>query len=60
METAELGASVLYDNGEHALRLGVAFYETSYDPVDFNNSFFANLYQDRDWWTIRLAYTTNF
>lgn len=60
VETAELGASVLYDNGEHALRLGVSFYDTSYDPVDLDNAFFANLYDDRDWWTIRLAYTANF
>ena len=60
VKTAELGASVLYDNGDHALRLGVSFFETEYDPVSFANSFFANLYQERDWWTFRLAYSLNF
>lgn len=60
IESTELGASVLYDNGTHAVRLGVSYFDTSYDPLDFENSFFANLYQDRDWWTVRLAYTLNF
>jgi hypothetical protein len=60
VETIEFGASLLYDTGEHAVRLGLSCYETSHDPVDLDNSFFANLYHDRDWWTIRLAYTANF
>lgn len=60
VQTSEIGLSALYENGPHSLRLSVAHYLTDYGAPDPENEFFTNLYEDRDWWTIRTAYSYRF
>jgi len=60
VQSGELGLSALYTKGSHSLRLGISRLYTDYDPVDSDNEFFTHLYQDRNWWTSRIAYTYNF
>ncbi|MDB4374265.1 hypothetical protein OAG86_03085 [Akkermansiaceae bacterium] len=60
LQSVETGLSVLYQKGDHSLRASLSYYHTDYDTVDPSNDFFANLYQDRDWIAMRLAYSLNF
>lgn len=60
VDTSEIGLSAFYENGAHSLRLSVARYLTSFGAPDPENEFFTNLYEDRDWWTLRTAYSFRF
>ncbi len=60
LESLEVGVSALYEVGGHAFRLGVSHYVTDYEEPDLGNEFFANLYNDRDWWLVRAAYSYEF
>lgn len=58
--TTEVGLSALYETGPHSVRLSVSRYLNDYGAPDPENEFFTNLYNDRDWWTIRTAYSYRF
>ena len=60
LQSSEVGLSALYEIGPHSLRIGVSRYLTDYGAPDPENEFFTNLYDDRDWWTIRTAYSFRF
>jgi hypothetical protein len=60
LRSSEVGLSALYEIGAHSFRIGVARYLADYGSPDPENEFFTNLYDDRDWWTIRTAYSFRF
>ena len=60
INTAEIGISALIEHGDHAFQLGISSFTNNYKDTDSDNEFFTNLYDDRDWITIRAAYTFEF
>ncbi|YCM46453.1 hypothetical protein V2O64_10530 [Verrucomicrobiaceae bacterium 227] len=60
LDSYELSASVAWSNGPTTLRLGAGIYDTDYDEPDEDNQFFANLYQDRDYFLGRFALSHSF
>jgi hypothetical protein len=60
LQAYELGASILYDKDDFAVRLYGGFYNTDFEPLTSTNNFFGNLYRDRDWWVTRIAVSYSF
>lgn len=60
LKSSEIGLSALYQKGEHSIRASVSYYDTHYDAVDADNEEFLNLFQDRNWVAMRLAYSLSF
>jgi len=60
INTAEIGISALIEHGDHSFQLGISSFINNYKDTDPDNEFFTNLYDDRDWITVRAAYTFEF
>lgn len=60
LDSTEIFAGLLWDRGDLAISGGVGFLDTDYEDLSAGNSFFGNLYRDREWWTFRLAASFTF
>jgi hypothetical protein len=60
MTSRELAFNLLWQQETTSLRISVGRYETRYDPLSEDNLFFGNLYRDREFLTVRVAYTSYF
>lgn len=60
LDTRETYLSLLWDRGDLAISLGVGFLASDYKPLSTENSFFGELYQDRDWVNVRAAASLSF
>lgn len=60
LDTRETYLGLLWDRGDLAVSVGVGFLETDYEPLSTSNSFFGELYRDRDWVNVRAATSFRF
>ncbi len=60
LDTTEYSAGVVWDRGDWAFNLTAAFLDSDYGALDRTNRFLDGLYQDREWYTLRLAASYNF
>lgn len=60
LSSAEFGMTALYQKNSHALRVSLSHFDTNYEPVSAENADFENLYRDRSWIALRLAYSREF
>jgi len=56
----QAGLSVGRTWGKHSVRLSIAPYLTRFEPAGIGTAFFQNLYRNRDWALVQLAYSTEF
>ncbi len=60
LDTRETYLGLLWDRGDLAASLGIGFLDTNYDALSTDNSFFGELYRDRDWLSLRAATSLRF
>jgi hypothetical protein len=60
LDSNEIFTGIKWDRGDLSVSANVGFLQTDYEPLSEDNEFFGNLYQDRDWWTFRLAASYQF
>lgn len=60
LDTLLVGAGVRFVSGRFAVDLAAGPYFTRYDDLPANAGDFENLYQDRDWWWIKLGLACRF
>lgn len=56
----QTGLSIQRKWGARTVRLAASPYFTRYEPFGIGTAFFQNLYRDRDWAVVQLAYTHEF
>ncbi len=56
----QVGVGVRHQWGGHSIRISAAPYFTRYDAIGINTAFFQNLYKDRTWVSVQLAYNFEF
>jgi len=56
----QMGFGLRHVRGRHSFKAFAAPYFTRYEPTGIGTAFFANLYQDRDWALVQLAYALEF
>lgn len=60
LRSFEVGASLLYDRGDLAVRLSAGFFRSDHGSLDPGNVIVGELYRDRDWWLSRMAVSYSF
>jgi hypothetical protein len=60
LDSTEFFTGLMWDRGDLAAGVGVGFLQASYAGLSPDNEFFGNLYQDRDWWTVRVSASWRF
>lgn len=60
LDTRETYLGLLWDRGDLAASLGIGFLDTDYGALSTDNSFFGELYRDRDWLSLRAATSLRF
>jgi len=60
LQSYEIGASLLYDKGDLAVRVYGGLFPSFFGALDVENFVFGDLYRDREWWVTRLAISYSF
>ncbi|NJM37059.1 MAG: hypothetical protein HC845_03820 [Akkermansiaceae bacterium] len=60
VDSAEIFTGVLWDRGDLSISGGIGYLTSDYEALNEDNTFFGNLYRDRDWKTFRLAASYRF
>lgn len=56
----QVGLTVRRSWGVHSFRVSAAPYQTRFEPFGISTAFFQNLYRNRDWALVQLAYAAEF
>lgn len=60
LDAWQVGLGVRSTWGVHSVKLFVAPYFTHYEPAGIGTAFFQNLYRNRDWGIVQIAYAAEF
>jgi hypothetical protein len=60
VDSSEIFTGLLWDRGDLSISGGIGYLTSDYEALGEDNSFFGNLYRDRDWKTFRLAASYRF
>lgn len=60
LQSWQVGLGLRHIWGDHSVRISAAPYFTRYDEIGINTAFFQNLYRDRTWVSVQVAYNLEF
>jgi len=60
LESWQVGVGIRHVWGDHSVRISAGPYFSRYDAIGINTAFFQNLYRNRTWVSVQLAYNFEF